>query len=76
MMMLTRVLFILSIFFLTACVNHETDYLRKGESVPPLVVPKGVPIIKQDSHYPIPSVAAPMSTKPNSLVPPTMTNNT
>lgn len=65
-------LFFMSLFALAACAQHETDYLKKGETVPPLVIPSNVPVIKQAAYYPVPTVPGLPPAKPNSLVPPTL----
>ena len=70
--MFLRCFFIAFMFCLSACANHDTDYLKKGETVPSIVVPPNVPPIKQAAYYPIPTVEAQTPAKPNSLVPPTL----
>lgn len=57
---------------LAGCGSHATDYLKKGGEVSSLVVPVGVPPLKQESLYPIPAVSQTAAAKPNSLLPPTL----
>jgi uncharacterized lipoprotein len=59
--------------FLTGCANHSKDYLKKDQDVSAIVVPAGVPMVKQDPYYPVPNLPAQnnASTTPN-LKPPTL----
>ncbi|OGT44695.1 MAG: hypothetical protein A3E82_05210 [Gammaproteobacteria bacterium RIFCSPHIGHO2_12_FULL_38_11] len=58
---------------LSGCGAHSRDYLKKGHEVSPLVVPEGVPILKQEPYYPIPpGPATTEASKPVSLKPPTL----
>jgi len=56
---------------LVGCANHSQDYLKKGGHIDSLVVPPGVPMIKQQSYFPIPkdNYQGPKSV---SLKPPTL----
>jgi len=63
-----------SVVLLSACTSHEKDYLKNAGQINSLVVPSDVPMIKQESYYPIPATPVNVSTKPMSLVPPTLTN--
>lgn len=58
--------------FLLGCVNHTRDYLKHGQEISSVVVPKEVPILKQSDYYPVPSVSASKTVKPVSLTPPTL----
>lgn len=60
--------------FLTGCVNHTRDYLKHGKQISSVVVPKDVPILKQNDYYPVPSVSVSKTVKPVSLTPPTLSN--
>ncbi len=57
---------------LTACANHSKDYLKKGGEISSIVVPPGVPMIKQSTYYPIPAVPYNGAVKPMTLKPPTL----
>ena len=58
--------------FLLGCASHSKDYLKKGGEISSLVVPSGVPMIKQQPYYPIPASASNAPAMPNSLLPPTL----
>ena len=57
---------------LVGCVNHNKDYLKQDKQIGSLVVPPGVPLLKQSVYYPIPKVATQPVTKPVVLTPPTL----
>ena len=61
-----------AVLFLVGCANHSKDYLKKGGEIGTLVVPPGVPLIKQDTYYPVPVVAHAAPAKSISLKPPTL----
>lgn len=75
MRIFTLFLAIFSGFFLSSCANHSKDYLKKGGEISSLVVPKDVPVLKQQTYYPIPNTTITPSKKPVSLVPPTLQNH-
>lgn len=61
--------------FLTSCANHSKDYLKKDQDVNSIVVPPGVPIIKQEPYYPVPNIPPENTTaKTPNLKPPTLLN--
>lgn len=57
---------------LVGCGSHSKDYLKKGSEVSPIVVPPGVPMIKQEPYYPVPAVPQNTSVKSVTLLPPTL----
>lgn len=59
---------------LCGCVNHSNDYLKEGQQVSSVVVPAGVPPIKQAPYYPIPQNVTQAPVKPISLEPSTLTS--
>lgn len=59
---------------LASCANHSRDYLKKDQEIGSLVVPKDVPVLKQETYYPVPVIAQDATVKPVSLLPPTMGN--
>lgn len=67
-------IFALVAVFLCSCANHDNDYLKEGGSVSSIVVPAGVPPIKQEPYYPIPTSTVSAPTKPVSLTPATLTS--
>ena len=58
---------------LSGCVNHDNDYLKQGGQVSSLVVTPGVPALKQEPYYPIPTNVSATPGKPVSLKPATLT---
>ena len=66
------ILCLLAAFLLASCGGHQNDYLKKGQTVPQLVVPHDVPTIKQEPYYPVPNIPDLAPPAPNSLVPPTL----
>ncbi|HLB56835.1 MAG TPA: hypothetical protein VJK30_05850 [Coxiellaceae bacterium] len=59
--------------FLAGCANHSKDYLKKDQDVNSIVVPPGVPIIKQEPYYPVPNIPPENTTaKTPNLKPPTL----
>lgn len=52
-------------------VSDNQYYLKKSGQVAPIVVPPGVPAIKQQTYYPVPRRAV-HTTNTVSLVPPTL----
>ena len=58
---------------LVGCANHAKDYLKKDQAIGSIVVPPGVPMIKQASYYPVPALPAQnTSSKTPNLKPPTL----
>ena len=57
---------------LSGCVNHDNEYLKQGGQISSLVVPAGVPALKQEPYYPIPAGASTAPAKPVSLKPATL----
>jgi hypothetical protein len=57
---------------LVGCGAHSKDYLKKDGVVHSIVVPSGVPMIKQEPYYPVPPVSQNASTKPVTVLPPTL----
>jgi PBP1b-binding outer membrane lipoprotein LpoB len=55
------------------CAKHDNDYLKKGGQVSTIVVPPGVPAVKQEPYYPILGKVSQKSIKPVSLKPATLT---
>ncbi|MDP1573886.1 MAG: hypothetical protein Q8L78_02995 [Coxiellaceae bacterium] len=62
-----------SAVLLAGCINHDNDYLKQGGQISSLVVPAGVPALKQEPFYPIPANTSDMPAKPVSLKPATLT---
>lgn len=60
---------------LIGCDGHSREYLEKGGEISSLVVPEGVPVVKQQDYYAVPKVSATPSKKSVSLVPPTLQNH-
>ena len=60
---------------ISACAKSSMSdtqyYLKNSQQISPIVVPSGVPAIKQATYYPIPNTVH-HGDKPLSLVPPTM----
>jgi hypothetical protein len=57
---------------LTGCASHAKDYLKNDKEVNSIVVPPGVPMIKQSPYYPVPNIPQNTTGKPVTLLPPTM----
>ena len=57
---------------LTGCGTPSKAYLKKDGEVNSIVVPPGVPMIKQEPYYPVPSVPQNTAAKPVNLLPPTL----
>lgn len=61
---------------LTGCESHSRAYLKKGGEISSLVVPQDVPVIKQQTYYPVPAMPAGSTVKKSvSLLPPTLQKN-
>ncbi len=61
---------------LTGCSSHSREYLKKSGEISSLVVPKDVPVIKQQTYYPVPPMPAEATLKKSvSVVPPTLQKN-
>lgn len=56
-------------FLLSNCAQNSHAYLHKGNEISSIVIPPGVPMVKQDNLYPVPPM--PSDVKPVSLTPPT-----
>jgi uncharacterized lipoprotein len=58
---------------LVGCASHTKDYLKKDQAIGSIVVPPGVPMIKQASYYPVPNLPVQsVSSKTPNLKPPTL----
>ena len=58
---------------LSGCANHSKDYLKKDKEISSIVVPPGVPMIKQELYYPVPNIPPQnSSSKIPDLKPPTL----
>lgn len=68
----TLCLAIIASVFLVSCANHSKDYLKKDQQIASIIVPPGVPALKQQMYYPVPTTAQNATVKSVSLVPPTM----
>lgn len=66
---------VLAAVFVSACskkpVSDNQYYLNKSQQIAPIVVPAGVPSIRQQTYYPVPAGAV-HPAKSTSLVPPTL----
>ncbi|MCX7121125.1 MAG: hypothetical protein NTZ67_05045 [Gammaproteobacteria bacterium] len=73
MRLITLILLLCATAVLSGCGAHSRDYLKKGNEISPLVVPPGVPVMKQEPYYPVPAgPSTTLSSKPVSLKPPTL----
>lgn len=58
---------------LAGCANHSKDYLKKDQDISSIVVPPGVPMIKQEPYYPVPNIPPQNASSPiPNLKPPTL----
>lgn len=68
-------LYVLMLGCLVSCAAHSKDYLKKSQSIPPLVIPSDAAPLKQNTLYIIPSVSSQdLPKQSTSLKPPTMNN--
>jgi len=57
---------------LVGCGPHTPAYLKHSHQIPHIVVPKDVPVVKEQPYYPIPHVAFSRKKPAPALLPPTL----